>query len=250
MLKYYEFLKAVKDSKIHTRGEFRSMTPSNFRAMVSETVPFVFFPTEKNQPVPIPTDSELDLPFKSCFFEMLGTSLTSVDEGGEVINGEGLLVYEVRPREYNMFLLICFPNESPKRYTVYALDSKGFGRLSEHILGMVRILLDRLNVEEAGFVNPRQVIKAKVGGEKIQHRISKLVYVCPKKARAQVEAASSKEIDWSHRFEVRGHWRRTEGVGKDREGNYCVEGYTWVREHVRGPEHLPLVKKTRVVLSE
>jgi len=46
---------------------------------------------------------------------------------------------------------------------------------------------------------------------------------------------------------VRGHWRKHEGIGKDREGIYGVEGFTWVSEHVRGPGNLPLVKKVRIL---
>jgi hypothetical protein len=55
------------------------------------------------------------------------------------------------------------------------------------------------------------------------------------------------KIDFSHRWEVRGHWRRVAGMGKDREGNYEVRGLTWVKDCVKGPEELPIIQKLRWV---
>ena len=51
----------------------------------------------------------------------------------------------------------------------------------------------------------------------------------------------------THAFKVRGFWRTFNGkqLGKNREGERVVEGYTWVKEHVRG--HGDLKKKLRVV---
>ena len=34
---------------------------------------------------------------------------------------------------------------------------------------------------------------------------------------------------------------------KDRFGDYCVSGYTWVKDHKKGPEELQLIYKTRAV---
>lgn len=58
--------------------------------------------------------------------------------------------------------------------------------------------------------------------------------------------AHGASIDWSHRWEVAGHWRRIRGVGKDRTGRYLVPGATWVRPHEKGKELVAAVRKTRV----
>ena len=47
-------------------------------------------------------------------------------------------------------------------------------------------------------------------------------------------------VEWSHRWIVSGHWRRI----IDKEG---VPRMTWVRQHVKGPEHKPLVIKEKVI---
>ena len=55
------------------------------------------------------------------------------------------------------------------------------------------------------------------------------------------------KLEYSHSFKVRGHWRRIDekSLGKDRNGNYGVHGYTWVVEHIRGEGEL--TKRLRVV---
>ena len=55
--------------------------------------------------------------------------------------------------------------------------------------------------------------------------------------------------EYSHRWEVRGHWRKTKMLGKDPEGN-LIEGKTWIRDHVRGPVDKVLIKKVRVLVGK
>jgi hypothetical protein len=66
----------------------------------------------------------------------------------------------------------------------------------------------------------------------------------------------SRNIDWSHKWTCSGHWRYFynqehtvdfEKIGKNRDGDYCERGRTWVSDHVKGPEDAPLIKKTRVI---
>ena len=54
-------------------------------------------------------------------------------------------------------------------------------------------------------------------------------------------------LEYSYCFRVRGHWRRVnEGtLGKDRNGNYNVKGYTWVTEYTKGEGEL--AKRIRVI---
>jgi hypothetical protein len=52
-------------------------------------------------------------------------------------------------------------------------------------------------------------------------------------------------VEYSHRWQVRGHWRRVRGCGHDENGNRII-GKTWVRECVRGPSDKPIVKKTTI----
>ena len=54
-------------------------------------------------------------------------------------------------------------------------------------------------------------------------------------------------LEYSFAFKVRGHWRHisTDTLGKDRNGNYNVKGYTWVTEYTKGEGEL--AKRIRVI---
>lgn len=53
-------------------------------------------------------------------------------------------------------------------------------------------------------------------------------------------------VDWQHRWHVRGHWRQIKGKGHDADGNE-MEGWTWVKPCIKGPEDKPLVEKIKIV---
>ena len=53
------------------------------------------------------------------------------------------------------------------------------------------------------------------------------------------------KLEYSHAFKVIGHWRKINGIGKDRKGNYHIDGFTWVNEYIKGEGEL--IKRIRVV---
>lgn len=53
------------------------------------------------------------------------------------------------------------------------------------------------------------------------------------------------KLEYSHCFRVRGHWRRFDGIGKNRQGIREINGYTWVKDYTKGEGEL--IKKVRVV---
>jgi len=56
-------------------------------------------------------------------------------------------------------------------------------------------------------------------------------------------------LEYTHSFKVRGHWRRLKqnSIGKNRNGEYKVYGFTWVTEFCKGKGEL--VKRVRVLKS-
>ena len=54
-------------------------------------------------------------------------------------------------------------------------------------------------------------------------------------------------LEYSYAFKVRGHWRRVgeKTLGKDRNGNYNVHGFTWVTEYTKGEGEF--AKRIRVI---
>jgi hypothetical protein len=84
-------------------------------------------------------------------------------------------------------------------------------------------------------------------GKLIQH-ISEYQMVYRKQPKKVTEDAGfgESEMDWQHRWHVRGHWRQVKGIGYDAEGNE-MQGWTWIKAHIKGPEDKPLVEKTKIV---
>lgn len=79
--------------------------------------------------------------------------------------------------------------------------------------------------------------------------VNQSIYIRPKRLyETNVSYVGSKKVIWSHRWMVRGHWVKLPGrIGKDRTGEYCVDGFTWRKDHVKGPEDRALIAKTRIV---
>lgn len=49
-------------------------------------------------------------------------------------------------------------------------------------------------------------------------------------------------------FNVRGHWRKIKGIGKNRENDYTIDGYTWIKDYKKGDKNKLLNKaKLRIV---
>ena len=187
-------------------------------------------------------DDTIDAPFRVFSIEIAGD--------------DPMGIYQVAPDEavfqadmfksYQLCLVVI--EVKPKTYKFLSYEESEAGRRvfgSSGELATTKFYLDRLSKEKLGLESVR--VKTTIGGgkDKRPHRINEVIHVRPK--TQAVGGSGTREIDWSHRFEVRGHWRACSGIGKDRAGMYCVNNFTWVSEHVRGPEHLPLIKKTRLV---
>jgi len=52
-------------------------------------------------------------------------------------------------------------------------------------------------------------------------------------------------IEYLHKFSVRGHWRKITSLGKNRSGDYVIDGKTWVSAHIKGEGDF--IKKTRAI---
>lgn len=257
---YYKFLEEAKEEIFAYNGDAKRLHPHTIESFF-EAVPLVFAPSGVNQIVPpMPESGILDLPFKTCFFEMIEGSHTSVKApGGVIIRIDGIFINEISPTIYEVYVFFFGNNHysiqlidkntdmvSPKEN----LDPRDARSLYEHVLRMVHALCLRFDKEEKGQSNPRKAFKAKIGKEKKKYRINKIVFVAPKKHKEQIETKYPKQVDWSHRFKVRGHWRSLIGrIGKDREGNPIAD-WTWVKDYIKGPENAPLVKKIIVVRNE
>lgn len=155
---------------------------------------------------------------------------------------DGLIIWcimavEVRPLEFDFYFLTGHePSEN-----VYWSRNESQSKIAEIYVSAIKTkLVFSESVDE----------NLKLGGKERKTKtntIRRIIRICEKREAASVKPEFSKEIDWSHRWLVRGHWRKTDALGKDRNGDYCVAGYTWVKDHEKGPQELPLIHKTRIL---
>lgn len=182
----------------------------------------------------------LDLPFKAISIEVLGDVAITMSRPSDPMSVDTRCIYiiERAPKDYLVFAYV----ETPTANEVFLVASPG-----NHYLFIIQDYLERLRLEKEGVQTVRERIKVGTGKVKRTHTIRRIIYVTPKQGIESLSQKISKPIDWTQRWLVRGHWRKQEGLGKDREGNYCIPGHTWVTEHVKGPESAPLIQKTRLV---
>lgn len=198
-------------------------------------------------------EQKMDLPFECCWFEIIDPAThqpTPVNDYWVKNKNEpetmelriqtlGVLAEEVAPGQYREWSLLRRPGGKTGIHLTHRVSNKEI----DGYLGMI----DRGRVASE---TVRERIKIGTGKTKRTHTIRQIIRVFRKSEIATARPAFSREIDWTHRWEVRGHWRTVSGIGKNREGEYCIPGFTWVKDFVKGPDDKPLVKKIRLVEPE
>ncbi len=193
---------------------------------------------------------ELDVPFQTIWIEMTDSEKESVSltsdfhkESESLLFTLGLLIHEVEPKLFRIwsYYQVMEYEENTKKfkhknYMMY--ETSMYGRIAD-------AYIKRINQESWGVENPGEIVKLGSGKSKVCRRIRRVIHIAPKKLRNKISGVSNKKIDWSHSWSVRGHWRKINGIGKDRNNKESVVGYTWVNSHVKGNGEL--VKKTRIV---
>ncbi len=142
-------------------------------------------------------------------------------------------------------------NESGKNLTLPD-DSSGiaYGLMCPSFYTVIGFMLSLRNKEvRMGSERVNERIKVGSGKDKRLVKIKQVVHVALHRKDSVLPKTTpqGREIDWSHRWEVMGHWRKVGGIGKDPTGLYGIKGFTWVTPHERGPENKPVVKKVRVI---
>lgn len=218
-------------------GQASALVVQEFFKAVETCQPFVFHDVNKQMLDPSEV-IEYDAPFKVFSVEPLSGGWRIGDEDTGYLELGCVLSEEVTPKVFRHFIL-SFTGGTPRvlRFT----DASFVGQL-------VRQTLKGLYGGSIGTEATRE--KVKLGGTSPSYRmVKRLVHIKPGKTHpdGSVSQISGRSIEWSHRWLVRGHWRKTDGLGKDRAGDYCVHGSTWVVSHEKGDAGKPLIAKTRLV---
>lgn len=156
-----------------------------------------------------------------------------------------IVASELKPGEYDFYVLCAELDDQfyVRPYVLKSWNKNQFGQANVALV--VKKFLDKLKTENIGSEDVDVKYRLSRGGNKRTANINTVIHIAPKKSHARI--STSRRVNWSHRFEVRGHWRKLEGQGKNRNGEYSVDGFTWVTAHTKGPEDMPLIQKTRIV---
>jgi hypothetical protein len=233
----------LKMIEIAKNGIQANTDQSHFFDLIEKCQPFVFKPknitSEEMENEFLPTGLSLDAPFSVFSIEM----------------SEGTFITVPRPDDKVKVSIRCILayETAPKKFSSYVLADMDYGFRKETVVcplpldSLLKVYIKRINHEKIGQENIRTTVKIGTGKNKKIHRFRKVIHVFSGREKERKETYAGKNIDWSHKWLVRGHWRKHNGIGKDREGCYCVSNFTWVMEHEKGPADALVVKKTRVV---
>lgn len=249
-----------KDCPTHLGSDVKDLLPH-----LIDTVPFVFskeclLNTQLSSSLEL-FYLKLDFPFPKLGFEFLDGSdfFSHTLSGGDVLHMMWVGVADstpINPDIYAGFVkgregyLLTLQKFSPPPT---ADPSDREFEFYTKMKSLLSLCIDEVNkpLNKTGEEKTRIELKFNPGdgSEKVRHIIRKVIHIAPKDSTPPKELAG-RTIDWTHRFAVRGHWRVTPHIGKNSAGEYTEVGRTWVKHHIRGPEHLPLVNKTRLVTGK
>lgn len=176
-----------------------------------------------------------DAPFETMWIE--------IEKDGFITgygNLLGVFIYEVFPTEF--YIMSLYKNINDKNLKN---EHMYMAKTQDEVASLFCTdLFKALKTSDIGEETiQKRAYKINHGGNVF---INKIVHIRPKKpTKQQKEYFESRKIDWSHSWEVRGHWRKCSTIGRDRQGNYCVSGMTWVRPFVKGNGEL--IEKIRVI---
>jgi hypothetical protein len=218
---------------------------------------------------------ELDLPFPTVSFENLGDPPVIISHGQTVSLVPCVMVHEREPRQYEIYAWITEHSLASYAAALATQDTGKFPRnvIDEFLTGstviklckahpnyhaliaLVQGFIKMLAIEKIGEEKVKEHVKIGSGHMKESFTIRRVLHVVPRRVGDRIPHLAGKHIEFSHRWTVRGSWVRllTNGeidlnrIGKNREGEYCVPGWTWRIPHVKGPEDKPLIKKVRVI---
>ena len=244
-------------SEVISGGQKDESFWSTYGEPLKESRNFVLFPEAMSGECNIIYSNKISFPFDYCFFEFSLPTKNGEARQGVFANQKldlqdssmapytkretyGVLVIQKNP-ELLVDYKFCKANDG-KGITVLRSESPLGDALSSEVAFAYKYL-NEIHNYEYGTSKYKERIKTPKG----QIEINKIIYIRKKKSE---QTDGTRVIDWSHRFEVMGHWRKisNRSIGKDRRGEYVLIGQTWISNHIKGNGNL--VIKTRVNKGE
>ncbi len=128
-------------------------------------------------------------------------------------------------------------------FSHYRMDSFDMNEETKRMFSQLAItyIFKRLNTKNTEIIYKETPFKSLSGKEKI----SPVVFIRNKKSETKYQYYLPSNPEWKHSWECVGHWRKLDGIGKDRHGEYNQLGRTWVNPCIKGDGEL--IKKIRIL---
>ncbi len=242
----------MKIAKTQAAREFIPKAVKEYEYRLRESQIFVVDSSIANSVTKIKRNSDslkFALPFKNCFFQTAEQNKTIASFSVSEIKTDvfALIASEVSPGIYEgqLFTLENQKDIRCERFTTDPLFSQeeGFDIIAANILSL---LCEHIHSCNLGSEKVYRTVNTKTRTlGKSSFKVNHVIRLSPKISRTFPEPAYSRDIDWSMQWWVRGHWRKlpsSDILGKGRDDQYNVKGFTWVAEHLKGPENKPIRK--------
>jgi hypothetical protein len=203
-------------------------------------------------------DEEVVLPFPCISLEAAGNNHLGTVTNGSVNFDVVCIIIRKMSADNCMFFAMCLSEEKkgePKIPMTSVFDTIMLRELGENIphLMIYQMAINILNLIKSSTSEERDSreklsvnVKRDGFSRTINRRINKVVYIKPNLTPVKNENSVSLSREFSHRWEVGGHWRKIKSVFGYGPNGEITNGKTWVKNHVKGPADKELVKKVRV----
>ena len=192
---------------------------------------------------------EINLPFDSCFVKL-----------GETAEGtEFVFIREFKPQVYTgCYYVVLKKIKGALKSTFSIQDGVISSSIQKHFLyseydgtttpysalRCVKLLNSLSPKNHDIYIQPStRPTYYRMKSSKEVLKVTKPIYIyCDKKYNPAVRREyQGVKLERTNSWFVRGHWRRLDNLhkrGKDSQGNYVVEGFTWVKPHICGNKDL------------
>jgi len=211
--------------------------------IISENRPLIFSNDEDSfARIDFSESNIRGLPFDVCSIELEGNNAFKLPDIGQGdLWLQSVICHETSPGEFKFYALASVDGITP--YGVVLVER---GKLYSAIISLVNNQIDRLSEGMLGLCKYKKSLMIKNKKRSSIVNISDYIYIDVSRSLPS-KNSNGHNIIYSSSFEVRGHWRKIQGIGCDRAGNRKIQGATWVASYTKGDEELPLKKQIRVI---
>ena len=242
-MKFTELLKLANSQGVDNVKDFELIRTDLNQLKLAR--PFVFSYEEAGQiGHAFGKDDIPALPFELCSIELEGDGMiycAGLGKGDFWI--ASFIIKEIAPGKYHFYMLGSL--DGIKLDVVCFTDS---GILYDNLIRITHNFIARLATEQTGICKCNEKVKLKKSKTSLKnnYKIKEYLYVT-RNVNNTKTSGNGHPINFTHSFEVRGHWRKIKGTGVNRSGDRTVENATWIRAYIKGDLTQPAVVKTRVV---